>query len=89
MDWSFIGSRVLTSLLVAFGGGMLTLLTLAFKTYIKVERLEKRSGRARHENQIQFLSLKTIIKCLKTGKTNGELTDAEREIDDYLHSSLH
>ena len=89
MDWGFISSRLLTALLVSFGGGLLTMITLAWKIYKSVNRLEQRSYRAKNENVIQFKALKAVIKAIKSGEKNGTLTQAEKDIDEYLHSSIH
>ena len=37
-----------------------------------------------HENLLQFKAIFALIRCARTGQNNGELKEAEKDINDYL-----
>lgn len=84
MDWG----RVITALAIAFimfvSGGLLSLLTLAWKSYKKIGYMEARGKYRQQENHLQFKAIFALIRCARTGEPNGELKDAEHDLNEYL-----
>lgn len=84
MDWG----RFITALAIAFvvfvSGGLLSLLTLAWKTYRKVLYMEQKGQLRKEENNLQFRAIFALIRCTRTGARNGELKKVEDELGEYL-----
>ncbi len=89
MDWGNVGNGIIIAFVIFLGSSILAMLRMVFMTYKEVMHLKGRSDRSRSENVIQFKAIKAIIRCLRNGEKNGNLTTAEREIDEYLHHSVH
>lgn len=84
MDWG----RVITALTITFiifvSGGLLSLLTLAWKSYKKIGYMEERGKYRQQESHLQFKAIFALLRCARTGEHNGELKKAEKELSDYI-----
>lgn len=87
MDWNNFITSLAIAFVVALGGGISSLLIMAYKTYQKVDTIQDKVGHRGDENKIQFKALFLIIQCLRTGKSNGELHAVEEEMRQYLRDS--
>lgn len=84
MDWSTIYTSLMITGIVALVGAIGTLLKLVYSTYRKIGALEEMEDRRFHENLLQFKAIFALIRCARTGQNNGELKEAEKDLNDYL-----
>jgi hypothetical protein len=103
MDWSRLVTILAISFVVFISGLLIGMFKMIYAMHKDVKILKNRSSNARDENVMQFSilrmilrSIRLIIKCLKTGKINGELEDIEKEVKrkenkmiEYLQDSIH
>ncbi len=89
MTWVSVANGLAILFIAFIGSSVLAIMRMVYLTYKEVMKLKGRSDRSRAENIIQFKAIKAIIRCLRNGEKNGNLTSAEKEIDSYLHDSLH
>jgi hypothetical protein len=84
IDWTRVLTTVAATGLTAVVGAIITLL-LHVSRDLKIMR--ERGDLRIKENRLLFKGLLGVIDAMRTGKTNGNLTEVETDIKQYLNET--
>lgn len=84
IDWE----RLLTTLAAT---GITTIIGALVAMLIRISNdlklMRKRGEDRMHENRLLFRSILGLIDAVRTGKCNGNITQVEKEIKEYLNET--
>ena len=84
MDFSAIQTNLITAAVV---GGVPVIIGFLWKMRLDLHYMKVSGLLRKQENLLIIRAIKIMIRCMKSGKVNGELSDAEKELDNHLQKT--
>lgn len=87
IEWTTVLTGVVSAGAIGAITGMAAIARCVHKVYRTVERMERNGEKRKNESLLLIEGQLGLIDAVRTGKTNGNLSDIEKKLKTYIRET--